>query len=83
MSPWMDHFVTQSVGYLSDLGFSGADRLLKWKAKFVTNLMNTPDTCWLFASNYSFNVKATETGALFTTYKQMYDDTVGNTANAS
>ncbi len=79
----MDHFVTQSIGYMNDLGFSGADRLLKWKAKFPTGLMNTSDTCWLFATTYSMNVKATATGSLFTTFKQMYDDTVGNTKNAS
>lgn len=81
MSSWMDHFFTQSMGYLNDLGFVDVNRLVRWKTKFVTGLMTTPDTCWLFATNYSFNVKLTETGSLFTTYKQMYDDSVGNIVN--
>lgn len=45
--------------------------------------MNTPDTCWLFAANYTFNVKATATGSFFATFKEMYDNTVGNKVNGS
>ena len=49
--PWMDDFVTWSVGYLTDLGFDSAKIFLSFKAKFPIGRMTAP-YCWLHAPLY-------------------------------
>ncbi|PIE85143.1 hypothetical protein CSA08_03290, partial [Candidatus Gracilibacteria bacterium] len=81
MAPWMDNFFTQSIGYLNDLGIKNSDKLLKWKSKFVTGLINDPNFCWLYSSTYKLFVKNPETKEYYNTFGEVYNVTMGNQEN--
>jgi hypothetical protein len=82
LAPWQDDFFTSSIGHLVDLGYDEAKPLLTWKSKFVVNRFIAPGTCWLLASNYTWNIKD-ETGALYTTWEQMYKNSVSAPVTAT
>jgi len=47
---WMDDFLTWSIGYLSDLGFTKATRFRDWKVKFPVERMTDDGYCWQVAT---------------------------------
>jgi hypothetical protein len=72
MSPWMDDFFTSAMGHLSDLGFTKADPMLAWKSKFAVERMIGTGTCWIDATQYAINVRATTTSPFYTTIAEAY-----------
>lgn len=82
LAPWQDDFFTSAIGHLVDLGYKDAKPLLAWKSKFAVNRMMAPGMCWILASNYSWNIKD-ETGALYTTWEQMYKNSVSAPVTAT
>ena len=53
MAPWMDDFLTWSLGNMTRLGFSQWDALAKWKAQFVVHRVQGNGVCPSFASIYN------------------------------
>lgn len=72
IAPWQDDFFTWSIGHLADLGFSGAEELLRWKGQFVVDRMADPGFCWLLAAAYNMRVRDAETAPLYTSVAQIY-----------
>jgi hypothetical protein len=65
VAPWQDDFFTSAVGHAAELGFTGAKALLGWKAK--APVLRMTEMCWIDASLYSMNIRASETSPLYTT----------------
>lgn len=84
IAPWMDDFFTSAVGHIAELGYSKANALLDWKAKFPIGRMIDPGFCWISAGVY--NLKITDTGAapFYSSFAQAYKatDTTGLSAFA-
>ncbi|MDH5545585.1 MAG: hypothetical protein OEZ43_08335 [Gammaproteobacteria bacterium] len=72
IAPWMDDFFTWSTGNLVDLGFTDASTLLKWKSRFPIGRMTNPGYCWLFASSYSLNLRASQDTPIYSTWLEIY-----------
>lgn len=72
IAPWQDDFFTSAVGHAADLGFDKALPLLKWKAKFPVDRMVAPGACWIDATIYSMNVRASGTAPFYDTMAQVY-----------
>lgn len=72
IAPWQNSFFVWSVGNLKDLGFHGADELLKWVAKFPLDLMTSPDFCWTEASAYQLQVRDTQTSPIYDSVGEVY-----------
>ncbi|MGZ8318516.1 MAG: RIFT barrel domain-containing protein [Telluria sp.] len=72
MAPWMDDFFTQSLGYITELGFTKAAPLLAWKAKFPIDRMIGEGACWIDGAQYTLRVRDSDTGPFYTTIKQAY-----------
>jgi len=87
VGPWQDDFFTSAIGHVSDLGFSEASRLLKWKVKFAVDRMVAPGACWIDGSIYSMKIRASETSPFFSTmgdaYKASHDDAFNTLACGS
>lgn len=75
VAPWQDDFFTSAVGHAADLGFTEAQRLLGWKAKFPVKRMSDEGLCWISAATYTLKVRASNTGAIFTTMKEVGEAT--------
>ena len=78
LSPWQDDFFTWAVGYLSELGFTNANPLLKWKSAFSVGRMTSPDFCWIDGAAYSLSVRPSATSPLYTTLADVYKSTMRN-----
>ncbi|KIF82755.1 hypothetical protein TSA66_21075 [Noviherbaspirillum autotrophicum] len=78
LSPWQDDFFTWAAGYLSDLGFTNATPLLKWKATFPVGRMTATGFCWIDGAAYSLSVRPSATSPLFTTLADVYQSTMRN-----
>ncbi len=76
MSPWQDDFFTWSVGHLTELGFTKAQPLLAWKAKFPVGRMTAPGYCWIDGSVYALAVRPTSSSPFYTTFSQAYQSTM-------
>jgi hypothetical protein len=72
IAPWQDDFFTAVVGHMVELGFTNAQPLLTWKSKFVTDRMVGTGFCWIDATMYSMNVRASGTAPFYTTMAQVY-----------
>jgi hypothetical protein len=75
---WQDDFFTSAVGHASDLGFTKADALLAWKAKYPIARMVESGVCWIGAAPYYMIVRDSATSPIYTTMKQTYQ--ANNTA---
>jgi hypothetical protein len=78
-APWQDDFFTWSFGYLAELGFSKAQPMLQWKAKYVVGRMTAPDFCWIQAASYSLIFRDSPTSPAYDTFGQMYTTTINQT----
>ena len=72
IGPWQDDFFTSAIGHAAELGFSGAQKLLRWKAKAPLLRMTDPGMCWIDASLYSMNIRDTSASPLYTTVAQAW-----------
>ncbi|MDB5791381.1 MAG: hypothetical protein JWQ80_1405 [Massilia sp.] len=72
IAPWQDDFFTSAIGHAAELGFSGAQTLLRWKAKAPLMRMTDPGMCWIDASIYSLNIRDSATGPIYTTMAQAW-----------
>ena len=83
LPPWQDDFFTWAIGYTWALGFSETRPLMQWKAKFPVGRMIDPDYCWIFASEYMVNVRASKQSAqLFETFREVYQATIAERVNS-
>jgi hypothetical protein len=64
-STWMDDFLTWSLGHLANLGFSAAEPIFNYKAKFPVGRMTDSGYCWILASTYWTRSRNIDTGELF------------------
>lgn len=76
VGPWQDDFFTQAIGHVAELGFAEAERLLRWKTKFVIERMIGKGACYVFAASYSLNVRATVGGPIFDNIADVYRATI-------
>lgn len=72
LAPWQDDFFTSAIGHIAELGYSKAQPLLAWKAKFPVSRINGPDFCWIVASNYTLTVRDTSTSPIYSNMGQVY-----------
>ncbi len=52
IASWMDDFLTYAFGRMVAMGFSEAQPVLAWKAKFPVGRLTDPNMCWVLASSY-------------------------------
>ncbi len=52
IATWMDDFLTYAFGRMVALGFTEAQPVLAWKAKFPVGRLTDPGMCWVLASSY-------------------------------
>jgi hypothetical protein len=72
MAPWQDDFFTSAIGHAAELGFTKAQSLLAWKAKFAMSRMTADGACWVDASIYSMIVRDSSTSPFYTNMGQAY-----------
>ncbi len=78
LAPWQDDFFTWSIGHLVELGFTNAQPLLAWKAKFPVGRMTAPGFCWIDGASYTLTVRASETSPLSSSFAEAYQATMVN-----
>jgi hypothetical protein len=78
VAPWQDDFYTWSVGYQADLGFTNANPLLAWKAKFPVGRMTAPGYCWIDGAAYELDVRSSASSPLYSTFAEAYQATLRN-----
>lgn len=76
-APWQDDFLTWSFGYLTELGFTKAQPILQWKAKYSVGRMTTPGFCWIQASAYYMDFRPADKQPLFSDLAAMYTHNFG------
>lgn len=72
LAPWQDDFFTAAVGRTAELGFTQAQPLLAWKAKFPVARMTGAGACWIDGSIYSMKVRDSATSPIYATIAQAY-----------
>lgn len=72
VAPWQDDFFTWSFGYLNELGFSKAEAMLKWKAKFAVGRMTAPGYCWVDGAAYFMKFRDSATTPLYSSFEALY-----------
>ena len=70
-SPWMDDYLTASVGYAVGLGFEYARPFARWKAEFPVQRMINPQWCWIVATPYRV-IAQNPDGSLATSWADAY-----------
>ncbi|WP_229491727.1 hypothetical protein [Massilia sp. HP4] len=82
IAPWQDDFFTSAVGRTAELGFSKANRLLAWKAKFPVARMTGKGACWVTASMYSMRIRDERNSPFYTTigeaFQKSYPPEIGS-----
>jgi hypothetical protein len=77
IAPWQDDFFTAAVGYVAELGFKDAERLLKWKVRFPIGRMTGDGVCWMAGANYTWTVRPSPSAPLFESIGEAYAASVG------
>ncbi|MGJ9418483.1 hypothetical protein ACHAC9_12060 [Massilia sp. CMS3.1] len=70
IAPWQDDFFTAAIGHAAELGFTGAQKLLAWKAKAPVIRMTDPGNCWIDGALYSMNIRDSATSPFYTSMAQ-------------
>jgi hypothetical protein len=73
IAPWQDDFFTSAIGHVAELGFNGAQSLLRWKAKSPVMRMTAPGMCWIDASLYTMNIRDSGSSPMYTTMAQAWN----------
>jgi hypothetical protein len=71
-APWQDDFFTWSFGYLAELGFTKAQPILQWKAKYAVGRMTAPGFCWIEGASYSLKFRDSATTPLYSSFAELY-----------
>ena len=69
-APWQDDFLTWSFGYMSELGYSKATPILRWKAKYPVGRMG-PEYCWIQGAAYALQMRGAD-GRVFNSFDSLY-----------
>jgi hypothetical protein len=72
LAPWQDDFFTSAIGHAADLGFTKAQSLLAWKAKFPVSRMTGDGACWIDGAIYTLTVRDSATSPFYSTIGQAY-----------
>ena len=80
VAPWQDDFFTSAVGHVAELGFTDAQPLLKWKAKFPIARMVGEGACWVNAATYTITVRDSPTAPTYDSIAQAHRSTMGELA---
>lgn len=72
LAPWQDDFFTWAIGHLADLGFDGAEELLRWKAQFPVGRMVADGFCYVYGSSYTLAVRNGKAAPIFDSFKKVY-----------
>jgi hypothetical protein len=72
LAPWQDDFFTAAVGHVAELGFTQAEPLLAWKARFPVERMVGKDSCWVLGSIYAMVVRDSATSPIYRSIGQAY-----------
>jgi hypothetical protein len=72
IAPWQDDFFTSAIGHAADLGFTKAEPLLAWKAKFPISRMTADGACWIDAAIYTLIIRDSSTSPFYATMGQAY-----------
>lgn len=72
IAPWQDDFFTSAIGHAAELGFTKANALLAWKAKFPISRMVGAGACWIEASMYDMHVRSVWNTPFYTTIGEAY-----------
>lgn len=72
LAPWQDDFFTSAVGRVAELGFAQAERLLKWKSRFVVERMTGAGSCWITASMYAMKVRDNAKSPIYPTIARIF-----------
>lgn len=71
-APWQDDFFTWSFGYLSELGYSKAEPILKWKAKYAVGRMTAPGYCFVEGAAYFLKYRDSNSTPIYSSFAQLY-----------
>jgi hypothetical protein len=82
IAPWQDDFFTSAIGHAAELGFTKAQPLLAWKARFAADRMTAPGACWIDGAIYAMTLRTSSTAPLFSTMGEAYAASHTATFNA-
>ena len=71
-APWQDDFFTWSFGYLTELGFTKALPILRWKATYPVGRMTAPGYCWIEGSPYTLKFRDNDKSPSYTSMADVY-----------
>lgn len=83
-APWQDDFITWTMAYIVDLGFTQAEAIRDWKFKFVVGRLGTTDYCFRNSAVYRM-FTGTSNSSYYPSIKAYYDANVaaGNISAAA
>ncbi|MFL5812919.1 MAG: hypothetical protein ACJ763_05030 [Bdellovibrionia bacterium] len=78
IAPWQQHFFTWSIGNAYKMGFTTSKNFLTFLSKYQISLMTDPNYCWIEASTYSMNIRPSSTSPYYTSFGDVYKNTVAS-----
>jgi len=72
IGPWQDDFFTSAIGHAAELGFTKAEPLLRWKAKFPIDRMIGQGSCWIGGAMYTMKVRDSKTSPIYADIAQAF-----------
>lgn len=78
-SSWMDDFLTQTVGWIKDLGYTQVTRFVYYKSRLSVGLMTDPGYCYILATSYRKQFGSG--GRYFESFAEIYEPTLRNAEN--
>jgi hypothetical protein len=76
-APWQDDFFTWAFGYLTELGFTKAQPILQWKAKFPVGRMTADGYCWVMGAPYQMPYTRDSNGVVLKSFAELYQANFG------
>jgi len=70
-APWQDDFLTWTFGYLTELGYTKAAPILKWKAQYPVGRMVAQGYCWIVGAPYTMKFRDAS-GAVVDSFEKLY-----------
>lgn len=74
--PWQDDYITWAFGRLAELGYSKAQSIFQWKAKFAIGRMTAPGYCWIMGAPYQMIMRDTN-GKVLESFADVYKANFG------
>jgi len=76
-APWQDDFLTWSFGYLTELGFTKALPILRWKATYPVGRMTAPGYCWIQGAAYTLKIRDQPKAPVYASFAALYQANFG------